>query len=289
MARANAELIGEASASAAESAGGLVRSVERVISSPTSAGEALPEAEASLASALAFYQQAEASVFYVDPDSDEELLALPDPLGSGSGDSGTDAFGQIASRLERLREIADTGLNEKNALKALAELQELISLSGQLETDLGALAASWSPDDETNFRGRHFLSSPEGAVARILQGMLAISGDVLPNRWLGSVLTDPRQVGGRVRALGVLYSGRADPEEGVSSPGIRDLVATVSPEQAAALQAVLARTEALTDALAVAPENAETRRLLLASLEELTVQLTLAGKSLGIEIIEAGP
>ncbi|MBE2180231.1 MAG: hypothetical protein IAE97_07140, partial [Chthoniobacterales bacterium] len=288
VARANAELIGEASAVAAESTGELVRSMERVIASPSSAEEVLPVVDVSLASARASYQQAECAVFYVDPDSAEELLALPDPLGSGSGGSGADAFGEIATRLEELRDIADAGLSDKNALKALSALQQLISLSGQLETDLGTLAASWEDGDGSNFRGRHFLSSPERAVARIFQGMLAISGDVLPRRWLGGATIDPRQVGGRVRALDVIYSGRADPDGGVSSPGIHDLVEAASPEQDAAVRTVLARAVALSDALALAPESTETRRQLLVALDDLTFQLTLAGKSLGIEIVEVG-
>lgn len=258
----------------------------RVMSSPASAEDELPAAGASLFSARAFYQQAEGAVFYVDPDSEEELLAQPDPIGSAVGDSGADAFGEIASRLDELCEIADSGLTEKNALKALATLQELMILGDQLETDLGIFAASWRTDDEANFRARYFLPSPERAVARIFQGMLAISGDVLPRRWLGGTMIDPHEVGGRVRALDVIYSGRADPDGGVSSPGIRDLVDAASPEQDAAVRTVLARTVALSDALVLAPESAETRRQLLAALEDLTFQLTLAGKSLGIEIVE---
>ena len=192
----------------------------------------------------------------------------------------------ISSRLKELHEIAEAGLSEKNVLKALTTMQELIVLGDQLETDLGMFAASWKTDDETNFRARYFLPSPERAVARIFQGMLAISGDVLPKRWLGGTMIDPHEVGGRVRALEVIYAGRAGSDGGVSSPGIRDLVDAASPEQDAAVRAVLARTVALSDALALAPESAETRRQLLVALEDLTFQLTLAGKSLGIEIVE---
>jgi hypothetical protein len=279
---ANAELIGASSASAVERAGDVGRLLARTLTSPSTAATELSAAEQALADALASYQQAEGAVFYVDPGVPEELSAQPDPLSAAGEELRPDAFREIAVRLERLKKFAEEGFRESELSEASAAMAEVAALTVRLETDLAALAAAWEPGDGGNFRASRFLASTPWAVARILQGMLAISGDVLPRKWLGTEApVDPPQVRGRVRALEVMFAG--GPE---GAPGLRALIAVKSPGQAAALEAALARAAALSDALQEGPADGETRRQLLAALDAVTRELTRAAEGLGIEIVE---
>lgn len=280
---ANAETLATATSEAATQAKRLSAAISRVAAAPETAAAELPEAEESLAASRAAYLQAEASIFYADPESKGELSALPDPLGSGSSTGENNAFAELAARIDALAESAGGNLDASGVAAAKAALADLSSRSQELQTEMESLAQAWG-DEPGNFRKRYFLASPDGAVARIFQGLLALSGDVLPGRSLADgqpVSAD--DVIGRVDALSDLYSGGDG-----SALGLDDLVAASSPEQAAAVTAALARAKALSDALRTAPANADTRAQLLNALDEVTRGLTSSASALGIQILDTG-
>jgi len=280
---AGADLVTSASATAVEEAASFARTVRRLAVAPVSAADEWPAAAASLAAAKRSYQTAEAAVFYVDPASPEELAAQPDPFGAGAESGAGDAFAEIDRRLARMAR-ATAGGNDGDAWpELLGLLPELAAWSGRLHADLQSLADAWDPAAAGGFREKYFLASPEHAVARIFQGLLAQSGDVLPRRWLDG-RSVPAEVTGRTAALRDLYLGVS--EEHPAGRGLHDLVFAASPAQAMATYAAIARAVALAEALALAPGHAETRRQLRAALEEVTRQLEVSAAAVGLRIVE---
>lgn len=279
--RANADFISAAASEALLNAAKLRETMAGASQDLPDTAKNLAEAERALAEALASYQQAEIAVFYVNPDSADELALQPDPLGAGTGEEGVDAFAEIADRLSEIGKFAKNGIRENEVSRAVTLLLELTALTERLEADLGVLSAAWEPGGDANFRESIFLISTQQAVARIFQGMLAISGDVLPRRWPGGAKVDAAQVDGRVRALGLIFEGRSEQE-----PGLRAVVSDSSPDHAAAVQASLARAAALAEALKTAPESGDTQKQLLSALGDVTRQLALAAEALGIRIVE---
>jgi len=283
VASANADLITAASAQAAEQSVRFESAARKAATAPASAAGDLSRAIDSLAKAKRSYQKTEAAVFYVDPDSVEELSAQPDPLGAGVEDYTADAFAEVERRLNKLARLTAGEINEEKLQEILTTLPELAGWSGRLRADMQALAEAWAPGSAANFRERYFLSSPEAAVARIFQGLLAQSGDVLPRRWLrGAVAAD--EVTGRTDALRDLYLGIS--EENPGGKGLHDLVFAAAPAQAMATYGAIAQAAALADALALAPTNEETRRQLLVSLENVTRQLELSAAAVGIQVVD---
>ena len=281
---ANADRVTSATAAAAGGAAAFEKSVRRLAVAPVSAAAEWPAALASLAAAKHHYRAAEAAVFYVDPGSPEELAAQPDPCGAGAGAAAADAFAEIDRCVDRLSRLTAGGADETALGEVLETLPELAAWSSRLRTDLQAFAGAWDPAAAGGFRAKYFLASPpEHAVARIFQGLLAQSGDVLPRRWLDGPVV-PAEVAGRTAALRDLYLGitEAHPE----GRGLHDLVFAAAPAQAMATWGAIARAAALAEALALAPANPETRRQLRVALEETTRQLALSAGAVGIRIVE---
>jgi hypothetical protein len=243
----------------------------------------LSAAIASLAQAKRSYQQIEAVVFYVDPASAGELAAQPDPLGAGAEESTVDAFAEVHRRVEKLAGLTAGELDAETLRQVLTTLPELAEWSGRLRADMQSIAEAWTPGAAASFRERYFLASPDAAVARIFQGLLAQSGDVLPRRWLQSEPASD-EVTGRTGALRDLYLGISESHPG--GKGLHDLVFAAAPAQAMATYGAIAQAAAMADALASMPANEETRRQLLVALENVTRQLELSAAAVGIRVID---
>ena len=284
VAAANADLITSASSSAAAEAASFERAARRAAAAPSSAATELSAAMESYSSAKRWYQRAEAAVFYVDPESPDELAAQPDPLGAGAAGPAVDAFAEIDAQLEKLARLTAEGIDESSIAEILGVLPDLAGWSGRLRSDMEAIARAWDPGSPDSFRRRYFLAAPEFAVARIFQGLLAQSGDVLPARRLRGVIK-PAEVTGRTQALRDLYLGVT--AESPAGRGLHDYVFAAAPAQAMATYGSIAQAAALAEALALAPRNEETRRQLLAALENVTRQIELAAAAVGIRIVEA--
>lgn len=281
-----------ASRDAEQQARTLQEAVSSLASEPESPREALSIARLSLSFARQAYQQAEPAIFYVDPDSPEELAAMPDPLRAGAAKSEAKRLEQLAGSLENLDALVTTGARD--------HMQQIISLwvyldaeTASLREELDGLAAGWDAAQESSFRQRFFLRSPRTAIARIFQGVIAVAGDLLPNYWLreGAGWSSDRpplaEVAGRFRAVRNVYDGRALQYGLVGGPGLIDLVREKSPQQAEATRQSLERSAVLADRLALEPGNtAEARAFLHLQAEQVTRDLILAAKALGIEIIE---
>ncbi len=285
VAAGNAELLEAATALAAEEAGNFNEAMQRVASSPADAAEEFAGAVKSLSAVQQSYRQAEAAVFYVDPSSVDELNAQPDPLGAGSAEATSDSLSEISAMLKDLSAAAKSDLDGEAIDKILPVLGSLASRSQQLSGEMEQLAAAWR-DSDSSFRERYFMASPENAVARIFQGLLALSGDVLPNRWMSAGVPAADEIVGRIDALRSIYVGGRDDGSAGDTPGLDDLVSAISPLRAAAAEASIAQAAALSKALKFSPENAETRRQLLMALDEVTRQLTLSAEALGIRVEE---
>lgn len=292
VAESNAELLAEATAEAAHEADNFAAVVQSAAMNPAPSMDRFDAAVKALSAANDSYRLAEAAVFYVDPGSSEELSAQPDPLGAGSEEQGEDSFAAISAMLEDLVAASEGKLDTANLDKILPILRDLATRSRQLSSEMEALAAAWRTSD-TSFRERYFMASPENAVARIFQGLLALSGDVLPNRWLAAAdagegaVPAAAEISGRVDALRNIYRGGRGDASSAGAPGLGDLVSAVSPLRAAATEAAVAQAAALAKALEFSPENVETKRQLLLSLGEVTKQLTLSAETLGIRVVES--
>ena len=284
VAVANADLVTSASAGALEEAATFERAVRRLAVAPVSAAGEWPVAVASFAAAQRAYQTTEAAIFYVDPESREEMAAQPDPFGAGAALETGDAFAEVNRRLAKLARLSAGGTGEEMLGEALETLPELAAWSGRLRADLQVLADAWDPASATGFREKCFLASPERAVARIFQGLLAQSGDVLPRRLSDGPLV-PSEVTGRTDALRDLYLGIT--EEHPEGLGLHDLVFAAAPAQAMATHGAIAQAVAWAEALARAPGSGDTRRQLQAALEQATRQLELAAAALGVRIVDA--
>lgn len=282
VAMASAEYFEDASTDAAEAVTSVRRALSRAEEVPAESAAQVREAKKSLSAAADAYRKAETSVFVVDPESTPELLAQPDPLRAGVPGGRDETLAQLSSSLEKMDDLLARPLNQKSAALLLVEADGVKDKIGQLETGLRALADAWKDGEAENFRQNYFLSSSEGAVARVFQGLLAMTGDVLPGMLAG---TDgyAGEILPRLTAVKDLYLG-ADGET-AERPSLHSLVQQSSPVQAALTRASLARTVALAGVLEISPGNEPLRQNLASSLQDATRQLTFAAQSIGILIV----
>lgn len=287
VARANADMMTEASEAAAGEVKRFATSAQRVAVAPVTAGGEFAAALESLSAAAEAYRRTEAAVFYVDPDSPEELRAQPDPLAVGSGGEPVDLFAEITAQIKQLARLTAGRMDEETVGQALVLLRELAENSQKLSAEMNALAAAWAADEAESFRSKYFLASHEQAVARIFQGLLALSGEVVP-ALLRSDETTPVEITGRVKAVRDIYLGLS-PEGPAGLPGLHDLVFVSAPAQALATYGSIAQAVALADAVAMAPGNAETRRQLADALANVTRQLEFSASVVGVQIVEVEP
>lgn len=285
VAEGNAEMLAAATSQAAGEADVFSAAMQRAAALPADAAEELPRAMEALSAVRQSYRQAEAAVFYVDPASPGELTAQPDPLGSGTAGESSDSLTDVSAMLEELVTAAGGKMDAAALGRILPVLGKLAARSKQLVSDMDSLAAAWR-DSDSSFRTRYFLANPDNAVARMFQGLLALSGDVLPNRARAAGALSADEIGGRIKALHGIYLGERDAASPTGAPGLEDLVMASSPLQAAAVERAIAQAEALSQALKLSPENTEARRQLLAALDEVTRQLVLSAEALGIRVVE---
>jgi len=282
VAQAEADYFENATATAADEAQAVRRTLTRVVAAASDAPGDLDEVKASLSTAADAYYKAEATIFFVDPDSVEELRAQPDPLQAGTDGRRDDVLSELAAALNKVDDELSQPLNAAKAAVLLLEANDIAEKAAVLEARFRGLADAWKGGVADNFRGRYFLSSPEGAIARVFQGLLAMAGDILPGR-LSSSADDSAGISQRLRAVREIYLGDAkDPD---ARPAPHHLVQEASPVQAALTRASIARAAALAGVLEITPEDAGARAQLGASLEELTRQLAFAAQSLGIVIV----
>jgi len=283
----NAELLGGATEASVEETANVLGALARIQSAPLTVADELKIAEASLAAAKEAYQQAEAAVFYVDPDSAQELIAQPDPLGVATA-GGQDLF----ARWERL--VASLDIREDEPLTAdklsslVVPFAELKKTSEELAAALEGFAAAWRTGESKNFRSAYFSSSPDLAVARIFQGLLALTGDVMPARLAATDFT-AEEFQHRVNAVANIYFGVSSGGEAVAdgSVGVHDLVFRASPAQALAAAAALQRAKVLAASIQLSPTDPELTRQAGLTLSDLTTQLIASARSLGIMVIDA--
>ncbi|MEX1111543.1 MAG: imelysin family protein [Chthoniobacterales bacterium] len=286
VAVANADLVTSATSAAVGEATAFERATRRLAVAPVSSAGDWATARESLAAAKRAYRKTEAAIFYVDPESPDELAAQPDPFGAAAAAlDASHAFAEVDRRLAKLGRLTAGATGGDVLGEVIETLSELAAWSGRLRTDLQSLADAWDPAAAAGFREKYFLASPEHAVARIFQGLLAQSGDVLPRRLVDRALA-PAEVSGRTDALQDLYLGIT--EEYPEGRGPHDLVFAVAPAQAMATYGAIAQAVAWAEALALAPGNSDARRQLQAALEQATRQLELAASALGIRIVD-GP
>jgi hypothetical protein len=278
--RSNADMLTEAFATAA---GEAARFEAAVLAAPWSAPGDFPEAFAALRAAAEAYRRGEAAVFYVDPASAAELRAQPDPLQVGGEGGAVDPFGATALLLRQLAGLTGGAMDRASIDRALDLLEELEAAAAGLRSDMNALAAAWSAEERESFREKYFLASSREAAARIFQGSLALSGDILPTL-LSAPETDPAELAGRTAALRDLYLGSVGADG--PGPGLHDLVFASAPAQALATYGTIAQAVALGEALMRAPAHEETRRQLAEALANATRQLEFSAEAVGIQIVE---
>lgn len=283
VAAASAEFFEGATTAAAEETASVRRALSRAAEAPASAADQLREARQSLSSAADAYRKAEAAVFLVDPTSVEELRAQPDPLLAGSPGQRDETMEELISSLQKIDDLLSRPLGQTKAAALLAESDLVGAKIDKLEQGLRGMADAWKPDNAENFRAKFFLSSSDQAVARVFQGLLAMSGDLLPGR-LAADQGDATEVFARVKAMQELYVGNTDGTEDRSS--IYALVQQASPVQAALTRASIARSAALAGVLDLAPGDEPCREQLRSSFADVTRQLTFAAQSIGIQVIE---
>jgi hypothetical protein len=282
IASASAEYFADATDAAVEETSVARRALALAVDSPASAGENLREAKKSLSAARAAYRKAETAIFLVDPESAEELRAQPDPLGAGLPGGSSLLMHELAGSIDKMEDLLSRPLDSSVAGNLLAEARVVGTKIEELERGLRGLAGAWRAGDADNFRGRFFLASPEMAAARVFQGLLAMTGDVLPDR-IDSSERGPEEISGRLAAVREIYLGRDD-----GAPALHQLVVESSPLQAALARASIARADALAGVLEVFPDDSSVRTQLAAALDEVTRQLIFAAEAIGIEIVDTG-
>jgi len=282
VAAASAEFFEDATAQASSGTASARRALARAVEVPSEAASQLRQAKVSLSHAVDGYRKAEASVFLVDPESAAELRAQPDPLRAGTPGARDKTMAELSASLAKMEELLSRPLNQSSAALLLSEAQSAGTKIVELEAGLAGMAGAWADGDEANFRRQFFLASPEDAVARVFQGALAMTGDVLPGMLAGAE-TNPAEISERLAAVKELYTG--SPEAAPDSPSLQLLVQETAPVQAALTRASIARAAALAGVLEISPDNQNLRKELASSLADVTRQLTLAAQSLGIVIV----
>ncbi|MBJ7258234.1 MAG: hypothetical protein JHD33_01755 [Chthoniobacterales bacterium] len=282
VAVAGADYLTQTTASAAEQTTSVRRALSRAAKTPGEITASLLEAKKFLSAARDAYGKAEASVFLVDPDSADELRAQPDPLGAGSPAGRALLMSDLVSSIDAMEEILSRPLDSSAAGTLLSEARATEAKIEKLESGMCGLAAAWKGGEADNFRGKFFLPSSETAVARMFQGLLAMTGDVLPGL-LAARGYDPAEVCSRLVAVREIYTGSIDAPEG--DPSLCLLVQQASPVQAALTRASIARAAALAGVLAISPDSEKVRAQLASSLDDVTRQLTFAAGCLGIVVV----
>jgi len=284
VANASAEYFENATAVAVEETASVRRALTRAAGAPAEAQERLREAQKSLAHAANAYRKAETAVFLVDPASVEELRAQPDPLRAGTPGQRDEGMEQLSASLEKMNKILSRPLDKAKASALLAEADYVGVRIEKLEQGLRGMADAWREEDTSNFRAKFFLSSSNQAVARVFQGLLAVSGDTLP-ALLGGDHANSSEVFGRVQAMQEIYLGGADGEADSSS--VHSLVEQASPVQSALTRAAIARAVALAGVVDLSPGDGNYRQQLRSALLDVTRQLTFAAQALGIVVVDS--
>ena len=280
VASATAEYFADVTDAAAEETSVARRALALAVDSPASAVENLREVKKSISAARAAYRKAEAAIFLVDPESAEELRAQPDPLGAGAPGGSSLLMHELAGSIDIMEDLLSRPLDSSVAGNLLAEARVVGTKIGELDRGLRGLAGAWTAGDADNFRGRFFLASPEMAAARVFQGLIAMTGDALPDR-IDSSERGPEEISGRLAAVREIYLGRDG-----GAPALHQLVVESSPLQAALARASIARADALAGVLEVFPDDSSVRTQLAAALDEVTRQLIFAAEVIGIEIVD---
>jgi len=248
-----------------------------------SLAEGLSRAKTSLSLARQAYRKSEAAVFFVDPDSADELRAQPDPFGAASPTVDNKAIEQLETALTKLEGFLDGPVDASNAGALLVEAKSVAAELANLEKGLREMAEAWQLQDDGNFRSKYFLQSPEGAVARVFQGLLAMTGELLPSGLVSDEVNNSSDTAARMDAVREIYLGTVDGAE--SDVSLHALVQQASPVQAALTRASIARAVALASVLELSPDNESVADQLSPALQDVTRQLTAAAQSLGIVVV----
>lgn len=285
VAQAEAGYFEEVTSTAAEETTAAREALSRAVEDPAGASHQVRTAKASLAAAADAYRKSEAAIFFAVPESPGELRAQPDPLQVATGGMRDEALEELSVALDKMNETLSSPSGIPDATTLLLEAKDIAAKAEKLETGFRSLAEAWKGDAADNFRGKYFLPSPEGAVARVFQGLLAMTGDLLPGR-LTTSAGDPEEISMRLRAVREIYLG--ENEGGEARPALHLLVGKASPVQAVLARASLIRATALAEVLGVFPDNDPVRSQLSAALEDLTRQLSLSAEALGIRVVDTG-
>lgn len=283
VATASAEYLEETTANASEQTVSAKKAFFRAMESPSEAEVDLVSVREALAAASDAYHKAEAAIFLVDPYSIEELRLQPDPFGVGVPGSPEDKItSEVASLIKKMEKMLSRPLKAEDAPALFDLAQNLGAKIDELEAGLKGFADAWQENTKENFRSKFFLNSAEGAVARIFQGLLAVTGEVIPAR-LDGEQNNQLEISAGLDAVKDIYLGSDEPTANEPSPHL--LVEQASIVQAALTRASIARSVALAELLQIFPDDKPLRGQLRTSLEDVTRQLTLAAQSLGIVII----
>lgn len=279
----------EASDEAVRQAASLEKTISHIPDEPDSAASAVFAANQSLASLRKSYQRLEPSIFYVDPDSAAELLALPDPLLAGTTEPKADQLELMARSLENLSSLLQGGGGDRIG-KIVSVWRYLQGESSYLLERLARFSPSWKAADPNNFRNGIFLASSRTAIGRIFQGIIAVSGDVIPNYWLEKsgawreVNPPISEIAGRFRAVSDTYLGCG--EDGEAVDGLFALVRQRSAIQADRTLLALEQSILLAEQLAAERGYTEESRILLKiQAEKVTNELILSAKALDIQFL----
>lgn len=280
VATANAESFARATSEAVKNATAVRDSLSEAPNDNDALLGALRKAQKYLAAAKQSYLESEASVFLVDPDSPDELRSQPDPFGVAIPGANRSPIDALQSSLKKLEALLEGPLDSSKAADLLSEANSISSLLQQTESGLQEMANAWKPGNAGNFRSRYFLNSPDAALARIFQGLLAMTGDLLPATVAGNRHGDNAEIATRVDAVRQIYLGKDE-----NTPSLHLLVQQASPVQAALTRASIARSSALVSVLEIMPGSESAKSQLAPALQDLTRQLTFAANALGIVIV----
>ena len=283
VARSVADYFTAATADASQGSGSVKTSLSVPNAGSGDFADRVSRAKDLLAVARQAYRKSEAAVFFVDPDSAEELRAQPDPFGVASPAVDNKAIEKLEAALTKLEDLLDGSIDSSNAGALLVEAKSVAAELANLEKGLREMADAWTPQDLANFRAKYFLESPESAVARIFQGLLAMTGDLLPAGLASDEENSSSDTAARVNAVREIYLGAVDGAE--SDVSLHALVQQASPVQAALTRASIARAVALASVLELSPGNESVADQLSPALQDVTRQLTAAAQSLGIAVV----
>lgn len=234
--------------------------------SDTSDDATLSSAENALVSSQTAYLHAETSLYY---EEDSSKVAKDAPHAA--------AFDEVANGIDKTA--------RHSPKKRSSSAESAASDTKDLEEELAQLAKAWDPADTANFRNRVFVSSPDDSVARIFQGVIAVTESLLPDEIARS--SEPlslERINGRLFAVKNLYDGKYLGLNGefYDGPGLKHLLERKDPEAAAEISTTIDK------AISLAPTtenggnfNAEE---LNATLDSLTQQLASGAKELGYKV-----